>query len=81
MGTIFNCYDLYKAVVGREVIKHNMRFITMIPAGYTLSEEECWKYYGAGLDKVKIATSSKNRYVFDKLVIPLPSYVQILKEE
>lgn len=81
MNLIFNHHDSYKAAIGNEVIKHNMRFITMIPAGYTLSEEECWKYYGAGLGKVKIATSSKNRYVFDKLVISLPSYVQILKEE
>lgn len=79
---IFNSNDRYK-LLSRDgsVIKRDMKFITIIPAGYTLSEDECQKYFGASSCEVKLLRSRKDRYVFDKVVVPLPSpYFTVTKD-
>ena len=80
---IFDPNLTYSAIDAEgHVIKHNMKFLAMIPAEHSLTEDECTRYYGSGLDHVKLKTSRNNRFVFDKMVISLPhEYIKIVYDE
>lgn len=79
---IFDYNYTYKAIdIKGNIIKSGMKFIAVIGAYHVLTEDECLKYYGSTLNKVRLKTSRNPLYVFDKMVISLPSqFVEILRE-